>query len=266
VAPRRVELADDQHPHVLVRQLAEQQLEGPLVIAGVERRDRLGAASGLVQPDPRPQAVDLEVLREAPRAGASLVVAAVRAGSAPARRRRRRAAGSSASARRSDCSSPAAASSSASLGTTASKKLSTTAARLGPDELLDHHAVAERLDRRNALNAERLRQRRVGVRVDLGQHDRALAGAGGVFEQRRQRAARAAPRAQKSTTTGVVRERSITSTSKSASLTSTTVIGTAYEIASCARHHGVTHVVRTRRQSLAYERTARDRRSSGCTA
>ena len=67
-------------------------------------------------------------------------------------------------------------------------------ARLRSDELLDHHSVAEGLDCRNPLDAERLRQARIGVRVDLGQYHRALACRRGLLQQRRKRPARATPR------------------------------------------------------------------------
>ena len=56
-----------------------------------------------------------------------------------------------------------------------------------------------------------------------------------------------------STTTGVVRERSMTSTSKSPSVTSMIVIDTAYEIAHCARHQRVTRADHRLREALALE-------------
>ena len=95
---------------------------------------------------------------------------------------------------------------------------------LGADELVDDLAVAERLDGRDALDPEGLGQRRVGVGVELGQDDLALA-LGRLALEHRARAARHGPHhsAQKSTTTGVVFERSMTSVWKVASLTSITM-------------------------------------------
>ena len=63
----------------------------------------------------------------------------------------------------------------------------------GADELVDDRAVAERLDRRDALDAERLREARVGVGVDLREHDLALARRRLGLEQRAELAARPAP-------------------------------------------------------------------------
>src|ERR1022692_4631098 len=57
-----IELADDQQPHVVLRECRQQKLEGLLVIAGVERGDRLRARSGLTEADPRPQTVGLEAV------------------------------------------------------------------------------------------------------------------------------------------------------------------------------------------------------------
>ena len=101
--------------------------------------------------------------------------------------------GSSSSARRSEASSPAATSSSASEGTSPSKKRSTARRRLRADELVDDPAVLEGLDGRDALDAEARGELRVGVGVDLGQDDLALALGGRLLEQRRELAAGPAP-------------------------------------------------------------------------
>ena len=62
------------------------------------------------------------------------------------------------------------------------------------DELVDDLAVLERLDRRDALDAERLREARVGVRVDLDELDLARARLSTAFSSTgAERAARAAP-------------------------------------------------------------------------
>ena len=61
-------------------------------------------------------------------------------------------------------------------------------------ELVDDLAVLERLDRRDALDAGRPGQLLVGVHVDLGQLDLAVARLGGLLERRRQLPAGAAPR------------------------------------------------------------------------
>ena len=111
-----------------------------------------------------------------------------------ARRRRRRVCGWSSSARRSEASSPGSTRRSASEGTRPSKKRSTCARRLRADELVDDAAVLERLDGRDALDAEGLRDARVGVRVELGQHDLAARGPGPPARARREQPARAAPR------------------------------------------------------------------------
>ena len=102
--------------------------------------------------------------------------------------------GSSSSARRRDSSSPWATSSSASLGTRRSKNCATCGGRDRAGELVDHAAVLERLDGRDALDAERLADLRVGVGVDLRQVDLALARVRGLLERRRELPARAAPR------------------------------------------------------------------------
>ncbi len=65
--------------------------------------------------------------------------------------------------------------------------------RLGADELGDHAPVAEGLDRRDALDAEVPRHGWVGVDVDLGELDLALAGGHGALQQWSQLPAGAAP-------------------------------------------------------------------------
>ena len=71
-------------------------------------------------------------------------------------------------------------------------------ARLAPDLL----AVAEENQGRDAANAESRPCQRAGVAVDLGEDRLAFQLTRRLLELRRHRAARAAPRAQKSTTTG----------------------------------------------------------------
>ena len=96
------------------------------------------------------------------------------------------------------------------------------------DELVDDLAVAEGLDGRDALDAEAGRERLVGVDVDLGQHAPGRRGSPPPLPAPGS-ACRQGPHhsAQKSTTTGVCRESSITSRSKVASVTST-AIGAGY--------------------------------------
>ena len=130
--------------------------------------------------------------------------------------------GSSSAASRSESSSPAASSSSAREGTRPVEELFHLGLRHRADELVDHGAVAEGLHRRDPLHAEARRQRLVGVDVDLGQDHLAAARAASAASSAGV-SVRHGPHhsAQKSTTTGTARERSITSLSKLASLTST---------------------------------------------
>ena len=155
-----------------------QQVDAALASPRVERRERL-ARSGVValeadargearRPGSRPGRWPSELERLVDLAAA--VQQAARARTAASAR-----AGSSSSARRSDASSPASTSASASDGTRPSKKRSTARRRLGADELVDDAAVLERLDRRDALDPEGLREALVGVGVELGEHDLALA-------------------------------------------------------------------------------------------
>ena len=65
--------------------------------------------------------------------------------------------------------------------------------RLRADELVDDASVAERLDGRDALDPEGLADARVGVGVELREHDLALALVGRLLERRCQHAAGAAP-------------------------------------------------------------------------
>ena len=85
-------------------------------------------------------------------------------------------------------------------------------------------AVPERLDRRDALDAERRAISLVGVGVELGQHDLALARLRGALEDRAEHPARPAPLGPEVDDDGVSRERSITSRSKSCSVTSMTAM------------------------------------------
>ena len=102
-------------------------------------------------------------------------------------------AGSSSMARRSDASSPASISASASEGSSASKNCATLGGGTRAEELGDDRAVLEGLDGRDRLDLELPRDPLVGVGVDLGEDDLALALGGGLLEDRAQRAARAAP-------------------------------------------------------------------------
>ena len=166
-----------------------------LELAGVERLRTRPQLLVVLQPQPRGEAL-----------GRERAVHAARAARAPRRARRGRRAcrasgtaasarpGSSSSARRSSASPPAATSASASEGTSSSRKRSTAGAGCAPDELGDDLAVLERLHGRDALDpVARLRDARVGVRVELGQRDLPVARADGLLEHRRQRAARPAP-------------------------------------------------------------------------
>src|SRR5215211_7796921 len=65
--------------------------------------------------------------------------------------------------------------------------------RLDPDELGDDASVLERLDGRDSLNAEGGGEARVGVGVELGQDDLAVAGVHAALEQRCELAAGSAP-------------------------------------------------------------------------
>ena len=114
---------------------------------------------------------------------------------------------------------------SASEGTSPSKKRSTVGRRLRADELVDDLAVLERLDRGDALDAEGLRERRVGVGVELGQHDLALAAAAAFSSTGVELPARAAPLGPEVDHDGHLVERSMTSCWKVASVTSMTVMG-----------------------------------------
>ena len=171
----------------------EQGVEGGLAFAAVEgrrrprrhppcaRRTRAAipcggeVAGGGPRPPPAP--------RLRPRA---------RGAPGPGPRRCRRGAARVRTASRRESSSPFASSSSAREGTRPSKKLLDFRLRHGADEFVDHLAVAEGLDRRDALDAVARRQRLVGVGVDLGQQD--LAAALGL--RRLQRRASAAGRAR----------------------------------------------------------------------
>ena len=65
--------------------------------------------------------------------------------------------------------------------------------RLRADELGDHLAVAESLDRRDALDPEVARQALVGVDVDLGQLELSRARVGGALQHRTELTTRPAP-------------------------------------------------------------------------
>ena len=97
--------------------------------------------------------------------------------------------------------------------------------RLRADELVDDPAVLERLDGGDALDAERLRDARVGVGVELGEDDVALARGGGLLEERaRARGTARTTRPRSRRRPGSCFERSTTSCSKSCSVTSMTVM------------------------------------------
>ena len=85
---------------------------------------------------------------------------------------------------------------------------------LGAGEAGHRLAADERVDRRHRLDAQLLRQLGVLVDVDLDQPDLALGGADHLLEQRRELLARAAPGAQKSTSTGTVCDAWMTSWAK----------------------------------------------------
>ena len=116
-----------------------------------------------------------------------------RSSSLPSSRRAVAWSGSISRARRSDSSSPPAASSSASEGTSASKKRSTSAGGSAPVNSDGDATVPERLDRRDALDAEERLELRVAVDVDLGQLDLARARGHRALQHRRELLAGAAP-------------------------------------------------------------------------
>ena len=102
--------------------------------------------------------------------------------------------GSSSTALRSESSSPASSSSCRRRRHDAVEELLDLRRRQRADELGDDLAVAKRLDGRDALDAEQLRDVRVLVGVDLRQDDLAVAGGGGLLERRAELTAGAAPR------------------------------------------------------------------------
>src|SRR5579864_8023409 len=57
--PAAGQLADDQHPHVVVRQPCEQQVERLLVLARVELDERVAALARRGQANPGPETVGL---------------------------------------------------------------------------------------------------------------------------------------------------------------------------------------------------------------
>ena len=129
--------------------------------------------------------------------------------------------GSSSDASRSDSSSPAASSSSAREGTSESNSSSTFAFGTAPTNSLTTLPSSECLHSRDSLHPVAGGECLVGVDVDLGEHDLAVAGPHSAASSAGVRV-RHGPHhsAQKSTTTGTWRERSITSDSKVASVTS----------------------------------------------
>ena len=101
--------------------------------------------------------------------------------------------GSSSSARRRLASPPSATSASASEGTMPVEEALDLRRRQRADELVDDLAVLERLHGRDRLDAEGLREARVGVGVDLDERDLAVALVDGLLDHGPERAAGTAP-------------------------------------------------------------------------
>ena len=197
-----------------VAQRSEEQLERALVLAGVERRERVGEppsrSSRSARADRRPGSVAGTSASSRLRSSRLARAISMRASGTAASARP----GASSSARRSDASSPR---------------------RRADVGLARHERVEEALDRRRVAGRRRTPRRRrrretpsrpgcpgcrkacarrgIGVGVDLREHDLALARRAASSSSGP--SARQGPHhaAQKSTTTGVVRERSMTSRS-----------------------------------------------------
>ena len=173
----------------------DQRVEAALELAGVERRERAAQRLVVLEPQPRGEARRRRTSRARRPSSSSASSRSPRAASSRASGTAASARpGSSSSARRRSSSPPAATSASASEGSERVEEALDLRGRLRADELGDDLAVAERLHRRDALDPERGRDARVGVGVDLGQRDLAVARGHGLLEHRRERAARAAPR------------------------------------------------------------------------
>ncbi len=129
--------------------------------------------------------------------------------------------GSSSTARRSEGSSPARVEPLGGGGEERLDEALDRGAALGAGELGDHLPVAEGLDRGDAADAVALLEAGVGVDVDLGEHHARRDGPPTTCSRTGPSARQGAHHAaQKSTTTGVVRERSSTSWAKEPSVTS----------------------------------------------
>ena len=228
----RVELADDRAAQVLAVGLIggerrEQRVEALLGLAAVERGEGLGLLSFVLEAQPRGQAVGLEVAddRLEQRAASSRSPRAIRmraSGTAAAARP-----GSSSTARRSSSSLPPATSRSASEGTSESKNSSTAGRGWAPT-----NSPATRRSA-NALTDGIPRIWKAWASIGLA----SVSSFASTTSPSRAAAAdsssgvswRHGPHhsAQKSTTTGSSTERSTTSRSKSASVTSIEVTRTA---------------------------------------
>ena len=176
---------------------ADEEIQRALLITGVQRRERVAQVLGGIARS-RARSAPPGRRRRSCRAPAARMASAPSRSPRPCRSRASGTAasardGSSSTARRSDSSSPRATSSSASEGSSESRKLSTAAGGWAPTNSATICAVAERLDGGDALDGEGARHLWVGVHVDLGQLDLALAGGDGALEHRPELPAGAAP-------------------------------------------------------------------------
>ena len=200
-----------------------------LAVARVERARTaasMSRSSACVEADACGEAVGLEAARRVRRAS--------RAPRRPRRARSRIRASATAASERPGCSSSAAQRGLVALldeqvglgrDEAGRRTRSTIAGPWAPTNSSTTRAVLERLDGRDALDAERLRDAGVRVGVELGEHHLALALGGRLLEHGSERRGTGPHHsAQKSTTTGTSCDRAITSRSKSASATSITVM------------------------------------------
>src|SRR4051812_28975366 len=195
VEHRDDDLADVVLAAVAVRQRLEQQIDPALDVPGVQRGERIGQVrfAGLLEAQARLETVGLEVADHRLEHALGLVALAALHQQPCQRHGRLGAAGlelDRAAQRRFVA------------GGGEALRLARDQRReealdgrwaLGADELADHAPVAERLDRRDPLDAEGLRQILVGVRVDLGEVELAVVLARLALEQRGELAAGAAP-------------------------------------------------------------------------
>ena len=205
------------------RAAPDQQVERALVIAGVERRERLARLG---------DARAVRARARCGRPGRRRRSCRAPRGRAPARRRCRRGRAGSAPA-----GPPPAREGSSSTARAATPRLRwhellglggqqrveervDALAGLGANELGDDLAVLERLDRRDALDPVLARERMVGVDVELRELDLAVARRNGLLEHRAELAARAAPFGPEVDDYRDRRERSITAVWKVGSVTS----------------------------------------------